>query len=289
VYFKSGAKLIFAIETNAWRLMNPPKIEILPTKDGSVTLYLPTLDETYHSRHGAVCESMYVYLLRGVVDWYLMKQEVSGMRVSGLRVFEMGFGTGLNAWLLKEFSRSMELDVCYYSLEKFPLGMELLTMVEFGFGAMAGYWKRVNGGVMDDLFVERVGFRERWQELFEQEFIKLGGRSEEDFFTSKSVDEKTADKNRGFYKFEGDVLADLERVMPSGVEVVFWDAFAPKKQPELWSVVLFERVLARMGEGGVLVTYTANGQVRRNLVSAGFRVERVVGPPGKKHMLRAWK
>jgi len=82
VYVKSGAKLIFAIETNAWRLMNPPKIEILPTKDGSVTLYLPTLDETYHSRHGAVCESMYVYLLRGVVDWYLMKQEVSGIRVS---------------------------------------------------------------------------------------------------------------------------------------------------------------------------------------------------------------
>ena len=105
--------------------MNPPNIEILPTKDGSVTLYLPSMDETYHSRHGAVCESMYVYLLRGVVDWYLDRREVSGLGVSGLRVFEMGFGTGLNAWLLSEFAERMGLLVGYCGIEKFPLGKEI--------------------------------------------------------------------------------------------------------------------------------------------------------------------
>ena len=270
--------------------MNPPNIEILPTKDGSVTLYLPAMDETYHSRHGAVCESMYVYLLRGVVDWYLDRREVSGLGVSGLRVFEMGFGTGLNAWLLSEFADRMGLRVGYCGIEKFPLGKEIRDTVDFGFEDICGHWKRVNGSVLDGLFDDNTFYKEHWQRLFDQDYIVLdGGSANVGLIDLKKLNEGEDCGNSMFYKFEGDVMRDLERVMPLGIDVVFWDAFAPKKQPELWSVELFDRVFQRMGVGGVLVTYTANSQVRRNLTAAGFRVERLAGPPGKKHMLRAWK
>ncbi|MFM1793436.1 MAG: tRNA (5-methylaminomethyl-2-thiouridine)(34)-methyltransferase MnmD [Bacteroidota bacterium] len=270
--------------------MKPPKIEILPTNDGSVTLYLPSLDETYHSRHGAVCESMYVYLLRGVVDWYLGKREVDGLGISGLRVFEMGFGTGLNAWLLKEFAESMGLKVRYFGIEKFPLSEELSDSVDFGFDDIGKYWRRINGSILDGLFDDGKMCREHWQGLFEQGFMILeGGKVDFDLGEENIWNGVVGYGSSGFYKVEGDVLRDLEQVMPMGIDVVFWDAFAPKKQPELWSVDLFERVFQRMAIGGVLVTYTANSQVRRNLASAGFRVERVAGPPGKRHMLRAWK
>jgi len=270
--------------------MNPPNIEILPTKDGSVTLYLPSMDETYHSRHGAVCESMYVYLLRGVVDWYLGRREVFGIEKSGLRVFEMGFGTGLNAWLLSEFAGRMGLLVGYSGIEKFPLGMEIRDTVDFGFEDICGHWKRINGSVLDGLFDDNTFYKEHWKRLFDQDYIVLeGGSADAGLMDLKNLNEVEVCGNSMFYKFEGDVMRDLERAMPLVIDVVFRDAFARKKQLELWGIELFYRVFQRMGVGGVLVTYTANSQVRRNLDAAGFRVERLAGPPGKKHMLRAWR
>ncbi len=262
--------------------MNPPNIEILPTNDGSVTLFLTDMEETYHSRHGAMRESMYVYLRAGVVDalmalGFLSIDSISALKKERFRVFEMGFGTGLNAWLLDELCRSFGLNYSYIGIEKYPLVTEFSERMEFGFAAMGVHWRSVNGGFWDGLFADGVAatYRGRWNEIFEIGYEKVISR--------------VPVIGSGIKKVSGDVLVDLEQVMPMDTELVFWDAFAPKKQPELWTVDLFARVWQRMRQGGLLVTYTANSQVRRNLLTAGFVVERITGPPGKKHMLRAWK
>ena len=86
------------------------------------------------------------------------------------------------------------------------------------------------------------------------------------------------------HKIKGDFN---EVPFPEQIDLVFFDAFAPDKQPEVWSQALFDRIFQVMAPGGVLVTYCAKGVVRRMLQQAGFRVERIPGPPGKREMLRA--
>jgi len=71
--------------------------------------------------------------------------------------------------------------------------------------------------------------------------------------------------------------------------LIYFDAFAPTAQPEMWTLDVFNHLSENTMQGGVLVTYCAKGQVRRNMIEAGFRVEKIAGPPGKREMLRAVK
>ena len=75
----------------------------------------------------------------------------------------------------------------------------------------------------------------------------------------------------------------------SAFDVIFFDAFAPRHQPEMWALEVFKRMHDALRPGGLLVTYCAKGEVRRTMQSAGFSVERLPGPPGKREMLRARK
>lgn len=86
-------------------------------------------------------------------------------------------------------------------------------------------------------------------------------------------------------------LADFNScTLPEGVDVVYFDAFAPEKQPEMWSADGFRRLFEAMNPGGVLTTYCAKGTVRRSLRDTGFDVERIAGPPGgKREILRCTK
>jgi tRNA U34 5-methylaminomethyl-2-thiouridine-forming methyltransferase MnmC len=72
-------------------------------------------------------------------------------------------------------------------------------------------------------------------------------------------------------------------------DIVYFDAFAPDDQPEMWSVEQFQKIYDAMPNRGILVTYSVKGVVKRTLAQVGFTLERLVGPPGKKHMLRAFK
>lgn len=72
-------------------------------------------------------------------------------------------------------------------------------------------------------------------------------------------------------------------------DLVYFDAFAPDDQPEMWSIENFKKLFNALAPNGVLVTYSAKGLVKQNLRQAGFNVERLQGPPGKRHMVRAWK
>ena len=72
-------------------------------------------------------------------------------------------------------------------------------------------------------------------------------------------------------------------------DLVYFDAFGPRVQPELWDQAMFERMYEILSPGGILVTYCAKGSVRRAMIACGFEVERLPGPPGKREMLRARK
>lgn len=232
------------------------EVRVVETDDGSRTLYLPGLDETYHSTYGAVTESRHVYIEKGLDFWRAAHPEARE-----LTVFEMGLGTGTNAMLAMDWCVVNDCKMRYYSVEKFPLGQDL----------MREYWGFTGLVKGDDLGIQNVSRRsdalhsspwEQWIEIP----LKCGGFD--------------------VFKHESDIQ---DAVLPAAIDVVFWDAFGPQKQEGVWGVELFQPIFHAMQEGGIFVTYSSAGDVKRALKQVGFAVERLDGPPFKRHMLRAKK
>ena len=215
---------------------------IIQTGDGSKSIELMGLEETYHSRHGAWQESQHVFIQQGLTHF-------SG---NVIKVLEMGFGTGLNAIQALLFAEQKNLFLEYSSLEAFPIE--------------EGIWKELD---YESLLPERR-HGDYWRKMHQ---IKAENW------------ENMGDHCR-FIKYHRDIRNFLPADAP---DVVFYDAFGPRVQPELWEVKIFERLFAKMSDGGVLTTYCAKGQVRRDLQAVGFEVQRLPGPPGKREMLRAIK
>ena len=194
---------------------------------------------------------------------------------SEVRVLELGFGTGMNAWLSRELALLGKLRVSYTSLEKFPVPAEVLEQVELGFDRDWDLWEKWMGLKCEMPSAEMR--RASWWDLAKLNYGAVPVKFDEGFEIAK---------------IQGDAIQFFHEFAQSGVkgyDVVYWDAFAPKKQPELWTEELFAWVKDAMQPGGLLVTYTANGEVRRRMLRAGFEVERPVGPPGKREMLCAIK
>jgi tRNA U34 5-methylaminomethyl-2-thiouridine-forming methyltransferase MnmC len=209
------------------------------TEDGTHTLYVDRLDEPYHSIHGALQESMHVFIKQGF-------QTVSK---SPLRILEIGFGTGLNALLTLSFARQSSQEVHYHAVEKYPLTREEYTQLNFE-GFMEGLPK-------DSLY--------RMHEAPWEKTVALW----DDFALFKEQ-------------------ADFRSMHPSGTfDLVYFDAFSPDKQPELWSASVFSAIEKCTQKDSVLVTYSSKGVVRRTLISCGFSIQKVAGPPGKREMIRA--
>ncbi len=216
--------------------------QIIPTADGSHTLYVPALDEHYHSVHGAIQESNHVFIEAG------LKQLI---HLPEINVFEVGFGTGLNAFLTLKYALENRIKINYQAIEKYPLLPAEFEALNF------------TGGQNNKEF---------------QQFLMLHQSPWEKWIA--------IEPNFRLYKIEGSLeKSDFE----GNIHLVYFDAFAPDKQSELWSDEIFSRLFNKMAAGGILVTYCAKGQVRRNLQSAGFKTERIPGPPGKREMLRARK
>ena len=210
------------------------------TGDGSSTLRVANLGETYHSRHGAVTESAHVFIKAGLTH---ISKTISGRPIG---IFEMGFGTGLNALLAEQWAANNEREVIFETVETMPLPQAV--------------WERL---IFPGITHERI------QAIHEAPWEEATRCST--FFTLS--------------KRNGSLL---EIGLPdSFFDVVFFDAFAPSKQPELWTAAVMEKLHAALTPGGVLVTYCAQGQFKRNLHQAGFTVEALPGPPGKREMVRA--
>lgn len=222
--------------------------QLVTTDDGSSSIFLPQLNEHYHSHHGAIQESQYVFMKMG---W---EEQSWQPRVD---ILEIGFGTGLNAWLvLNELLLDPTAPMVHYTtLDLFPVAQ---THVE-----QLGYWNLIAKGNKNEHDHKKL-------------FLDLHSSpwNAETEIYSGFVLEKL---NISLLEFENNHLYDL----------IFFDAFSPQSQPELWTKEIFDRMFASMNKGGILVTYCAKGEVRRNMMAAGFTVERIAGPPGKREMLRA--
>ena len=218
------------------------KITIEKTADGSPTLYREDIDEHYHSVKGALAESRHVYLEMG----WRKAAETS----RPVKVFEVGFGTGLNATITATAALKSKILTEYYAVELYPLPKEMTDLVT-----------NTLGEEYRDTF-ERVN-ESPWGE---PTHINL-------YFTLQ--------------KMEADLLS---MDIPKGLDAVYFDAFAPEKQPEMWDEAIFRKIYMAMKPGGVLTTYCAKGSIRRMLQQTGFITERLPGPPGgKREILRATK
>ena len=208
-------------------------MSVIPTGDGSKTIYSYRFEEHYHSTHGAASESNHVFIEAG----YL------ATTVEPVSVFEVGFGTGLNAWLTLQQAVKLNRHTRYEAIELYPI--DEFTVAE----------------LPDDPI-----FRKMHQSPWGQPTEIANG-----FVLYKRLDDM--------------LLAAFSRKF----DVVYFDAFSPAVQPEMWRRDVFERLYEAMNPGAVLVTYCAKGEVRRTMQSVGFVVERLPGAAGKREMLRAWK
>lgn len=216
------------------------KIESIQCKDGSKTLFLPDLDETYHSRHGAITESQYVYIDHGLA-------QVSP-NTGPIRILEFGLGTGLNALLSLKYANEHGLQLEYMSVEKFPLMPEHLAELNYSMLLDA-----------EDEFAEL-------HQLPWGEWASWQGQHR-------------------LYKFQGDFLTCP--IEAHSVDLIYYDAFAPSKQAEVWELPYLEFAVKALKVKGILVTYCAQGQFKRNLKSLGMSVNKFPGPPGKAEMVQA--
>lgn len=219
------------------------KPEIISTADGSHSLYLSHLDETYHSRHGARQESQHVFIENGL---RFMSHS------SKIIILEVGFGTGLNALLACHFAEETKIQVEFITLETEPLSLELMS--EFA---------RLSTFTETDTSLHTKLHQATWEKM---ERIS-------DHFSIKKLNNSIQN-------------VAIDR---GSVDLIFYDAFGPRAQPEMWTMSIFEKLFSLLHQNGVFVTYCAKGQVRRDLESAGFIMERLPGPPGKREMLRGVK
>lgn len=220
-------------------------LQIIETEDGSSSLYVPSLNETYHSFHGALREARHVFIKEGLGYWHKMQGKTN------VRILELGFGTGLNAILTTAYATQQSLHIEYDTLEAYPLEASVVEKLN--------YPKLLQDNTLTSLFLKL--HTSPWNEPTDiNEYFSLHKRHimAEEFMPTK-----------GFY------------------DVIFFDAFAPNKQAELWTVEILEKFFNGLASKGILVTYCAKGQFKRDLKAIGFEVETLPGPPGKKEMVRA--
>ena len=218
------------------------RLEVQRTDDGSATLFVPALDEHYHSGKGAYTEALHIY--RDCA--YLHAAESTNMRP--LRLLEIGFGTGLNA-VVTAMAATAERPVHYITLEKYPVDSSLIASLDYGSIVDAELLTAIHAAPWDAPTTITPHF---------------------------TLEKRCCDL--------------LSTPLPDAIDVVYFDAFAPEKQPEMWSAGVFARIYQAMRPGGVLTTYCAKGAIRRMLQTIGFSVERLAGPVGgKREILRATK
>lgn len=228
------------------KTINHTNAELIVTADGSHTLFLPELNETYHSRHGAEQESTYVYITHGLAEWF--GQQSAPVRA---KVLEVGFGTGLNVWLAVRWAQANGVELEITTMEPYPIDLDLIKSLNYGEADRVLYEE-----------LHQLGWDTKHEIRPGITVLKLQTRLE-DFMTDDRFD------------------------------VVFYDAFGPNKQSDIWSVANLSKCADLLHNPAtttrsVLTTYCAQGQFKRNLKEAGFEVRTLPGPPYKKEMTQGW-
>ena len=215
-------------------------LTIQNTKDGSNTIYSEVFKETYHSINGAITESMHVFIREGL----------SICKRNPIRIFEVGFGTGLNALLTLIESQRLAIQIEYEAIELYPIENDLYN--HLGYEELLAFNKPRFKAIYEASWDKRIEILSSFHLL----------------------------------KIQGDLL----KFNPvSNYDLIYFDAFSPVTQPELWTEEIFKKLYTQLNIEGILTTYCAKGVVRRTLEKVGFKTERLPGPPGKREILRAIK
>lgn len=220
--------------------------EIIYTGDGSHSICIPGMNVTYHSIHGAIQESRHVFIEAGL-HYHLNK-----LPVNQIAIFEMGFGTGLNALLTSIEAERLQERIYYETVELFPLHAEQASSLN--------YCEVLNRRDLQTTF-DLLHHAEWGKDIYIS-----------DYFTFSKT--KTS-------------LVDYQTNKP--INIIYFDAFDPVAQPELWTVEIFQKMFSILQKDGILVTYSSKGSVRRAMQAAGFKVEKIPGPRGKREITRALK
>ncbi|WP_262732593.1 tRNA (5-methylaminomethyl-2-thiouridine)(34)-methyltransferase MnmD [Gaetbulibacter sp. NE] len=218
------------------------KRKIITTADGSKTIQIEDWNEQYHSVHGAIQEAMHVFILHGLFCFLDSHKPIS--------ILEIGFGTGLNAFITLLESEKSNLHINYTGVEAYPVTQEEVDALNY----------------TEQLKTNNTLFSKLHQ--YDWEVLH--------HITPKF----SLTKQQKFFK-EIDAVAEYD--------LIYFDAFGARVQPELWTEGIFELMYKALKTKGVLVTYSAKGSVRRAMQAVGFSVEKLPGPPGKREMLRATK
>lgn len=216
--------------------------EIIKTLDGSTTIHIKEWNENYHSKHGAIQEAKHVFIKNGLA--LFESKDIS--------ILEIGFGTGLNAFITFLESKKLNQSIDYTGVEAYPITSDELESMNY-----------VNELEADDFIT-----------VFEQMHAA-------NWEEKNNLDDRfSLTKKKMFFQ-------DIED--SETYDLIYFDAFGYRVQPELWSTDIFRKMYAALKSNGVLVTYAARGVVKRSMIEVGFTVEKLAGPPGKREMFRAVK
>jgi tRNA U34 5-methylaminomethyl-2-thiouridine-forming methyltransferase MnmC len=219
------------------------KREIITTNDGSSSIFLPEWNESYHSKFGAIQEAKHVFIKNGL-DLFHKKDNIS--------ILEIGFGTGLNAFITLLEAEKRKQRTNYVGVEAYPIPLEEIKLLNYP----------TQLGAMDknDLFIKMHQFNwEREHSISDYFIIK----KREQFF-NEIIDENVFD-------------------------LIYFDAFGFRVQPELWTEEIFQKMFNALNPEGVLVTYACRTIIKNAMLKVGFTIEKLPGAPGKREMLRARK
>jgi len=219
------------------------------TADGSLTLYVPDLKEHYHSMNGAVQESQHVYIAAGLSHYIQTSYSANKSNRKELK-------TGMQ---VLEFGFGTGLNAFLTALEAEKQKIKIKYIALEKFPLSQEITDKLNYSVANQFLFQQIHQSEWGNPVQLTPYFNL---------QKLSID---------FVEFD----------FPSRYDVVYYDAFAPDKQPEVWSQELFDKLFSSMNQGGVLTTYCAKGNIRRMMQHAGFIVERIPGALGKREMLRA--
>ncbi len=216
--------------------------EIIQTQDGSTTIKIKDWDECYHSKHGAIQEAKHVFIKNGLSLFQNRKTSV----------LEIGFGTGLNAFITFLESKKRNQTIEYVGVEAYPISSDELRAMNYTDELDAADQKHIFEKMHQSDWEEKVALSSHF----------------------------TLTKRKQFFENIEDTAQ---------FDLIYFDAFGFRVQPELWSTTIFKKMYNALKDNGVLVTYAARGVVKRSMIEVGFTVEKLEGPPGKREMFRAKK
>ena len=219
--------------------------QLITSDDGSHTLISDQFGVSYHSTHGALQESITVFLAAGL---HYARHNF----LADIKVLEMGFGTGLNALLTLIEAEKYRRPVQFSTLEAFPISTEQADTLNY---------------------IEILDC-DKYAEAFRMMHTAESGQTL---------------KLSKYFSFTKHItkIQDFEPIVM--YNVVYYDAFAPTTQPELWDEEMMKRIYDLLDDEAVFVSYCAKGSFKRALKAAGFILEPLPGPPGKREMTRALK